>query len=225
LNFLTGCGGSVIPAPVSVNVTAHYSDSSTQSTFISAGTIGDNYIAYSVIDCGTQPDCTQYQSPTFVYADVIPVSGTIGECCVSPTPTPTSTLNPTPTPTSHNGIWTVSNYDCGLGTVNDVGINSNFMGSLPLGPSTFPLVSTLGGRRQYPNGVINGLNTIQINHSTNLQGTGNCLAVYIYVNQTSVPDYVDYSLSSSPITIINNVNLLTTDDVWIEVECYVGECP
>ena len=71
------------------------------------------------------------------------------DCCTSP---------------PGDGIWTVSNYDCGLGTVNDVGINSNFMGSLPLGPSTFPLTSTLGGSRQYPNGVVNGSNTIQINH-------------------------------------------------------------
>lgn len=144
---------------------------------------------------------------------------------IGSTPTQTPSHTPTPSVTPHNGIWTVSNYDCGLGTVNDVGINGNFMGSLPLGPSTFPLTSTLGGSRQNPNGVVNGLNTIQVNHSTNLQGTGNCIAVYIYVNQTSVPDYADYSLSSSPITIINNVNLLTTDDVLVQVQCYVGPCP
>lgn len=138
--------------------------------------------------------------------------------------TPTQTSSPTPTRTG-NGIWTVTNYDCGLGTVNDVGINSNFMGSLPLGPSTFPLTSTLGGSRQNPNGVVDGMNTIQVNHSTNLQGNGNCIAVYIYVNQTSVPDYADYSLSSSPITIINNVNLRTTDDVLVQVQCYEGPCP
>jgi len=140
-------------------------------------------------------------------------------CCNPPPPTPT------PTPTPHTGTWTVSNYDCGLGTVNDVGINSNFMGSLPLGPSTFPLTSTLGGSRQYPNGVVNGSNTIQINHSTNLQGNGNCLAVYIFVNQTLTPNYTYYTSSSSPVTIISGVMLQTTDDVLVLVECYVGSCP
>jgi hypothetical protein len=129
-----------------------------------------------------------------------------------------------PCPPVGNGIWTVSNYDCGLGVVYDVGINSSFMNSLPLGPSTFPLTSTLGGSRAYPNGVINGMNTIQINHSTYIQGTGNCLVILIYLNGSSTPDYEDFSMAGSPITIIDNVNLLITDDVLIEVRCYEGSC-
>jgi hypothetical protein len=80
-----------------MNVIAHYSDGSTQNTFIPAGGSGDFYIAQSQEDCGFPPECTQYQSPTFEYADVIPVTGSINECCTEPTPTPTSV---TPTPTS-----------------------------------------------------------------------------------------------------------------------------
>jgi hypothetical protein len=174
------------------------------------------------------PGLTPTMTPSNTATQTITPSNSPTPSATQPTPTmtPTNTATPTPTrPIIGSGTWTVSNYDCGLGTVNDVGINSNFMGSLPLGPSTFPLTSTLGGARQYPNGVINGMNTIQINHSTNIQGNSNCLAIWIYVNQLSVPDYEDYTLSSSPITIINNVDLLITDDVWIFVKCYEGPCP
>jgi hypothetical protein len=162
---------------------------------------------------------------TIVAQSIISTTGVVTVICPSPTPTPNATPTPTPTRTSGNGIWTVSNYDCGFGTVNDVGINGSFMGSLPLGPSTFPLTSTLGGSRQYPSGVVNGSNTIQANVTTNIQGTGNCLAMYIYVNQTSVPDYEGYWNYSNPFPQISGVNLTTSDDVWVVIQCYVGACP
>ena len=129
-----------------------------------------------------------------------------------------------PCPSPGNGIWTITNYDCGLGVVYDVGINGNFIGTLPLGPSTFPLTSTLGGSVSYPSGVINGMNTIQINHSTNIQGTGNCLVILIYLNGSLAASYEDFSMAGSPITIIDNVNLRITDDVLIQVRCYEGSC-
>ena len=162
---------------------------------------------------------------TIVAQSIISTTGVSTVVCPSPTPTPPPTATPTPTRTPGNGIWTITNYDCGLGTVNDIGINGSFMGSLPLGPSTFPLTSTLGGSRQYPSGVINGSNTIQANVTTNIQGTGNCLAMYIYVNQTSVPDYEAYWNYSNPFPQISGVMLNTSDDVLVVIECYVGACP
>ena len=98
------------------------------------------------------------------------------------TPTNTPTMNVTPSPTPGTGIWTISNFDCGLGSINDVGINSSFMNSLPLGPSNFPLTSTLSGSRAYPSGVINGTNLIQLNVTTNLPGVGGCAIISVYVN-------------------------------------------
>ena len=118
INFFDGCNGNQIASPLNMNVIAHYSDGSTENTFIPAGGTGDFYIAQSQEDCGFPPECTQYQSPTFEYAEVIPVSGTITECCTGPTPTPvtptpTSTIPPTPTPTSTKLqsatlVWTYS---------------------------------------------------------------------------------------------------------------------
>jgi hypothetical protein len=97
IRFFDGCNGTQIPAPLNMNVIAHYSDGSTQNTFIPAGGTGDYFIASSQVECGFPPECTEFRSPTFEYADVIPVVGTITECCTGPTPTPTS---PTQTPTS-----------------------------------------------------------------------------------------------------------------------------
>jgi hypothetical protein len=68
-------------------VTAHYSDSSTQNTFIAGGTTGSILIAFSDIQCIPAPECGEDASPTFDYADVEPVSGSIDECCVSTTTT------------------------------------------------------------------------------------------------------------------------------------------
>jgi hypothetical protein len=98
IRFFDGCNGTQIPAPLNMNVIAHYSDGSTQNTFIPAGGTGDYFIASSDVQCGFQPDCTEFRSPTFEYADVIPVTGSISECCVGPTPTPPPTATPSPTP-------------------------------------------------------------------------------------------------------------------------------
>jgi hypothetical protein len=65
-------------------VTAHYSDSSTQSTFIPSGASGGILIATSNIECAPLPACGEVASPTFDYADVIPVTGSISECCGGP---------------------------------------------------------------------------------------------------------------------------------------------
>jgi len=97
IRFFDGCNGTQIPAPLNMNVIAHYSDGSTQNTFIPAGGTGDFFIASSDVQCGFPPDCIEFRSPTFEYADVIPVTGSITECCTGPTPTPT---NQTPTPTT-----------------------------------------------------------------------------------------------------------------------------
>lgn len=99
IEFFDGCGGTEILPPLDMNVIAYYSDGSTQNTFIPAGGTGQFFIASSNVQCGFPPECAEIASPTFEYADVIPVlgEGTINQCCVEPTPTPTSV---TPTPTS-----------------------------------------------------------------------------------------------------------------------------
>ena len=142
----------------------------------------------------------------------------------SNTPTTTTTLTATPsvTPTRlEDGIWTIPNYDCGFGSINDVGINGSFMNSLPLGPSTFPLTSTLSGSKQYPSGVINGLNLIQLNVTTNLPGVGNCAYIFVYRNGNLV---AQTTFDSNPFPQIY-AELDTNDDVSVIVQCYGSPCP
>jgi hypothetical protein len=104
IQFFDDCGGTQIPAPFDINVIAHYSDSSTGNTFISSGQIGSVLIATSDIQCVPSPTCGETASPTFDYADVIPVIGSISECCtaVTSTPTPTPSVTPSNTPTLNN---------------------------------------------------------------------------------------------------------------------------
>jgi hypothetical protein len=90
IKFYDGCGGTQIPAPFDINVTAHYSDASTQSTFIPSGATGSILIASSDIQCAPLPACGEVASPTFDYADVVPVTGSISECCVATTTTTTT---------------------------------------------------------------------------------------------------------------------------------------
>jgi hypothetical protein len=79
IEFFDGCSGTTIPAPFDMNVIAHYSDSSTGTTFISGGTIGNVLIATSDIECAALPACGEVASPTF---DFLTISGgTISECC------------------------------------------------------------------------------------------------------------------------------------------------
>ena len=90
ITFYDGCGGTQIAAPFDINVTANYSNASTQSTFISSGTAGSVLIATSDVQCVAPPTCGETASPTFVNASVTPVTGSISECCVSTTTTTTS---------------------------------------------------------------------------------------------------------------------------------------
>ena len=93
ITFFDGCSGSIIPAPFDINVEARYSDNSTGSTFIPAGATGSILIAFSDVQCAPLPECGEITSPTFESASVVPVSGSIGECCV-PTTTTTTTESP-----------------------------------------------------------------------------------------------------------------------------------
>jgi hypothetical protein len=81
IQFLTSCGGTQIPCPITLDVIAHYSDLSTETTTITIGTTGNVPIAASSVQCGTPPGCETINSPTFVYADVIPIIGSINSCC------------------------------------------------------------------------------------------------------------------------------------------------
>ena len=79
IEFFSGCSGTTITAPFNMNVIAHYSDSSTGTTYISGGTIGSVVIATSNIQCVAPPTCGETASPTF---DFLTISGgTINECC------------------------------------------------------------------------------------------------------------------------------------------------
>jgi hypothetical protein len=90
IKFFSACSGSIIPAPFDINVTAHYSDNSTGSIFIPSGATGSILIAFSDVQCAPLPACGEIASPTFDYADVIPVVGSISECCAAPTTTTTT---------------------------------------------------------------------------------------------------------------------------------------
>ncbi len=120
--------------------------------------------------------------------------------------------------------WTVRNASCGFGTVNDIGINGFFMNTLS-GPSTFPLSSTLYGYKSSPNGVnCTGSNTIQANVTTNLPGTGNCGAMFIYINNAPAPSYTKF-FTSDPFPFISGVVINSGDTVEVMISCLPGSCP
>lgn len=166
---------------------------------------------------------TPTPTPTPTSAPPTPTPTITSTPTVTPTLTPTPTVTPTPTPTpTPTSIWTIRNLDCGFGTINDVGINGNFIGSLS-GPSNFPLSSTLYGNTLNPGGInYGGTNTIQVNVTTNLPGTGNCCALRVYINGN--PTYVTY-FSSNPFPQISGVIINTGDTVEVETDCFVGSCP
>jgi hypothetical protein len=90
IRFFDGCNGIQIPAPFDINVTAYYTDTAPQSTFIPSGTTGGTLIASTVIQCVPAPTCGEVSYPTFDYADVVPVTGSINGCCVGTTTTTTT---------------------------------------------------------------------------------------------------------------------------------------
>jgi hypothetical protein len=95
------------------------------------------------------------------------------------------------------------------------------MGSLS-GPSNFPLTSTLYGLKYSPSSInYGGSNTIQLNVTTNLPGTGNCGVLRIYINGT--PTYVTY-FSSNPYPQITGVVVNAGDQVTVETDCVAGAC-
>jgi hypothetical protein len=144
ITFYDECGGNIIPAPFDINVTAHYSDSSTGSTFIPAGFLGIAYIAFSDVQCVPFPVCGEDASPTFDYADVIPVTGTISECCLPPitTTTTTTTLTPTTTTTTSSTTTTTTtiSVNCGEGSSYSGGVSYPTTESVTLGTDTGTVV-------------------------------------------------------------------------------------
>lgn len=195
------------------------------TTTYTGGTIlyaGNSYVDLTFItdeptDCPPDSPC-RYTTRTylgFIGSDIV---------CVEPSPTPTNTATNTATPTVtptrlEDGVWTISNYNCGLVSINDVGINGSFMGSLG-GPSNFPLTSGLFGTKQYPSGVINGLNLIQLNLTTNL-GSSNCGYISVYRNGNLVAQSF---FNTNPFPQIY-ATLDTNDDVEVVVECFATPCP
>lgn len=155
-------------------------------------------------------------------------TSTTSTTTTSTTSTSTTTTTQPPSTTTTTGTpqsqWTASNYDCGGGTLNDVGINGSFMGTLS-GPSTFPLTSTLYGYKTNPNGInYGGSNTIQANVTTNLPGTGNCAVLRVEINGVTPTPYETY-FTSNPFPQVSGVVINPGDQVWVYVQCYSGSCP
>jgi len=124
-----------------------------------------------------------------------------------------------------NSSWRIANMDCGGGTLNDVGINSNFIGTLD-GPSTFPLTSTLYGDVYSPDGILYGTgstNNIQFNVTTNIAGTGNCGVVRVEIN-SGERIYETY-FTTNPYPQVTDVVINNLDNVYAYVQCYTGPCP
>ncbi len=82
MKIFTACSGSEIFPPFDINVESRYSDNSTSSLFIPSGYTSSIIIATSDVQCVAAPTCGEIASPTFVSASIVPVSGTIVECCV-----------------------------------------------------------------------------------------------------------------------------------------------
>jgi hypothetical protein len=82
MKIFTACSGSEIFPPFDINVESRYSDNSTSSLFIPSGSTGSLIIATSDVQCVAPPTCGETASPTFVSASIVPVSGSITECCV-----------------------------------------------------------------------------------------------------------------------------------------------
>jgi hypothetical protein len=82
MHIFDECSGSEIFPPVDIFVESRYSDNSTSSLFIASGSTGSLIIATSDVQCVAPPTCGEDASPTFVSASVVPVSGSIGECCI-----------------------------------------------------------------------------------------------------------------------------------------------
>ena len=148
--------------------------------------------------------------------DNVSISQSFVDCVTCETPPP---------PPSGSSSWRIANMDCGGGTLNDVGINSNFIGTLP-GPSTFPLTSTLYGDVYSPDGILYGsgsTNTIQFNVTTNIAGTGNCAVVRVEIN-SGERIYETY-FTTNPYPQVTDVVINDLDSVYAYVECYTGACP
>ena len=82
--FRNECSGTQIPPPAQVTVISYYSDSSTETTIIPAGTTGTIFIASSNVQCGSPPGCTPISTPTFSYAEVNVSFGAVPQCCEVP---------------------------------------------------------------------------------------------------------------------------------------------
>ena len=222
-NLLTGSSPIFLP---SVGSTASV-DLPLTTTCISLRNINsvcNNELTTSVQLCPT-PTTTTTSTTTIAPTTT---TSTTSTTTTSTTSTSTTTTTQPPSTTTTTGTpqsqWTASNYDCGGGTLNDVGINGSFMGTLS-GPSTFPLTSTLYGYKTNPNGInYGGSNTIQANVTTNIAGTGNCAVLRVEINGVTPTPYETY-FTSNPFPQVSGVVINPGDQVWVYVQCYSGSCP
>ena len=162
----------------------------------------------------TLTNCLDYTTlaPGIPYGDVAVFTlVNSGVSCSTPPPPP---------PTPSGSYWTIRNADCGFGVIYDVGINGDFIGTLE-GPSNFPLTSTLYGNKTNPGGINynSSSNSIQVNVTTNLPGSGNCGFLRIYLNGQIFPTY-EVQFTSQPYINISGLYFAPGDAVELVVSCY-----
>jgi hypothetical protein len=87
LQFYENCNGSTLVPPSTIlppydtTVVSYYDNNTSETINISAGETDALLIASRVVSCGSPPSCSEESGPTFLYATVTPVTGTVGVCC------------------------------------------------------------------------------------------------------------------------------------------------
>jgi hypothetical protein len=138
--------------------------------------------------------------------------------CITPTPTPT----PTPV-TEYTGEWTWRNQDLGNANFSSAQINGVGIGTTNMGPSIFPLTSTLYGVTNPPlSGIGNNIawnSTTVINVGMNwiFFVPGATYFIEIFVNTVSVSLTTMSYGSPYNVVTLSGSTILSTDDVEVVV--------
>lgn len=143
--------------------------------------------------------------------------------CAPPTPTPTPTPTSTP-PVEYTGEWTWRNQDLGNAEFSSAQINGVAIGTANMGPSIFPLTSTLYGVTNPPesagtgDGIVwNSTTTINVGMYWNFFVPGATYFIEIDVNGTNVhQSTMSYGSPYNVITLSGGV-IQSTDDVEVRV--------
>lgn len=136
--------------------------------------------------------------------------------CIEPTPTPT----PTPI-TEYTGEWIWRNQDLGNAQFSSAQINGSAIDTSNMGPSVFPLTSTLYGATQPPlsspiDGIAwNATTVINVGMYWNFFVPGATYFIEVDVNGTNV--YQTTMAYGSPYNVISLAGINPADDVEVRV--------